>query len=325
MLKQQNIGELLSGKLQESELRKRLLELTPDKLDADTLKQYIKEVRAFCSPDFAKLSGLGANAMDCSGTGGSGRPRFNTSTASAFVISAAKIPVAKFGNRAATSKSGSFDVLNAMGISEKISAKSAARILDAAGLVFLFAPQAYPALGALTAVRATLGASTLFNFIGPLLNPVSPVYRMMGVADPLMQKLLTVLIKESATSVCSMIVRSACGLDEICPCCGTDLEIVRGGKTESVSLNGSGKVDDCKTGKPYTPGENAEIMIRVFQGQDTESYEYELTCQNAGAGIFVGGKAKSMDEGIEMARELLASGQVQSQLDKVKQAYAEHT
>jgi anthranilate phosphoribosyltransferase len=120
MLKQKTISQLLSGELKEADVKKTLLELTPEKLDPASFKRCIEEVRQFCSPDFAKLSGLGANAIDCSGTGGSGRPRFNTSTASAFILSAASIKVAKFGNRAATSTSGSFDLLGQLNIAEKI-------------------------------------------------------------------------------------------------------------------------------------------------------------------------------------------------------------
>ncbi len=325
MLKQNNITELLSGKLAESAIRQRLLELTPDKLDLRSLNTCIEEVREFCSPDFAALSGLGANILDCSGTGGSGRPRFNTSTASAFVIASAKVSVVKFGNRAATSKSGSFDLLNQLGISEKLPASAAAQILNAAGLVFIFAPQAYPALAALSAVRASLGVATVFNFIGPLLNPASPAFRILGVADPVMQKLVATLLKEAANNACSMVVRSACGLDEICPYCDTNVQEIRKRHIPEHVIHGTASSADCASQKAHTPVQNAEILIRIVQGHDAESYEYELTCRNAGAGLYVAGKADSIDEGINLARQLLAAGEVEQLMQKVKQEYAKHS
>lgn len=325
MLKHQTISDLLSGKLPEDEIRQRLLDLTPDKLDAKTLQKCIDDVREFCAPDFAKLSGLGARGLDCSGTGGSGRPRFNTSTAAAFVISAAKIPVAKFGNRAATSKSGSFDVLQQMGITEKISATTAARILDAVGLVFLFAPQAYPALGVLSSIRVTLGVPTVFNFIGPLLNPVNPAFRVMGVAHPLMRKLVTSALHESSPGNRSVIVRSSCGLDEICPYCSTDVSEIHEGSLSEYTIPGISEPPGCVQDRAYTPTDNAEILARVIQSRDSTSYEYQLVCRNAGAGIYAGGKAKSIDEGIELARQLLRQGEVQNQFDKVRDEYAKHS
>ncbi len=325
MLKPHDIRELLSGKLDESAIRQRLLDLTPDKLDARSLKKCIEEVREFCSPDFASMSALGANTLDCSGTGGSGRPRFNTSTACAFVIAAAKVPVVKFGNRKATSKSGSFDLLNQLGISEKLSAPAASHILNAAGLVFIFAPQAYPALAAISAVRASLGVATVFNFIGPLLNPASPAFRVLGVADPLMQKLVAAILKEAANNACSMVVRSACGLDEICPYCDTNIQEVRQTGLSEQVIHGTSSGAGCASDKAHTPDENAEILLRLIKGDDQQSYEYELTCRNAGAGLYAAGKAESIEEGMMLARQLLASGEVEQLMKKVKQEYAKHS
>lgn len=325
MLKKYDLEELLAGGLSESEVRARLLALTPDKLDAEVFKRSIEQVKRFCAPDFAKLSGLGVNAIDCSGTGGSGRPRFNTSTATAFVLAAAGARVAKFGNRAATSRSGSFDLLRQLNIPEKIDATTAARILDAAGLVFIFAPQAYPAMAALSGVRAALGVSTVFNFMGPLLNPVSPAYRIMGVADPLMQQLVSAFVREAAGNVCSVIVRSKCGLDEICPRCGTDMHEIRHGKVHERELAPSFSGGNCKHGdKQHTPEENFELMLRIVQRKDTCSYEYELVCNNAGAGLFAAGEASTIEEGIDKARQLIASGAVEQQIAKVREAYGKY-
>lgn len=325
MLKQHNITELLSGKLGESTIRQRLLELTPDKLDASSLNRCITAVRAFCSPDFAVLASLDENVLDCSGTGGSGRPRFNTSTASAFVIASAGVKVAKFGNRAATSRSGSFDLLNQLGISENLSATAAVQVLNAASLVFIFAPQAYPALAALSAVRASLGVATVFNFIGPLLNPAAPAFRILGVADPLMQKLVAAVLKEATHNICSLVVRSTCGLDEICPYCDTNVQEVKGKDLQEYIFPGATTDADCASPRAHSPEENAKILIGIVQENDRESYEYELTCRNAGAGLYVAGKAESIAGGIELARKLLAAGEVEHLMQKVKQEYAKHS
>jgi anthranilate phosphoribosyltransferase len=326
MLSKPDITELLAGGLTETEIRSRLLDLTPEKLDANAFQRSIAQVKQFCAPDFAKLSELGTDAIDCSGTGGSGRPRFNTSTASAFVLAAAGARVAKFGNRAATSRSGSFDLLGQMKIPEKLDAKTAGHILNAAGLVFIFAPQAYPALAAISGVRAAIGVSTVFNFIGPLLNPVAPAFRVMGVADPLMQQLVSAFVRETASNICALIVRSNCGLDEICPRCGTHVREVRNGKVTERDLAPTFKGGDCKTpSNKHTPEDNLELMLRIFKGEDSTSYEYELLCTNAGAGLFASGKSASVEEGIQQAKELIASGKVDQQLAKVKEAYAKHT
>lgn len=324
MLKQHDISELLAGGLSESEIRNRLLLLTPDKLNVDVFNETIAEVQKFCAPDFARLSKLGATATDCSGTGGSGRPRFNTSTTSAFLLAAGGVTVAKFGNRAATSRSGSFDLLNQLNISEKISAQSAARILDAAGLVFIFAPQAYPALGALSSARAALGTSTIFNFIGPLLNPVCPAFRVMGVADPRMHNLVASFLTKTTVNARSFVVRSDCGLDEICPCCNTTVCEVRRGTVVEFEIPPTLDADCRSKDRAYTPAENAELFLGIARAEDSSSYEYELLCANAGAGFVVAGKANSIQAGIEAAKALLADRKVEEQLNKVKEAYAKH-
>ena len=155
--------------------------------------------------------------IDCCGTGGSGKEHFNTSTAIAFVLAAGGLKTAKFGNKAATGKSGSFDFLQALGLPLITKPQHSYEIMAETNLCFLFAPVYYPHLAHLTKVRSKLGKATAFNFVGPLLNPVNPGIKYIGTFCPDIQRAMADYYLLYSKETKAFIVRAFSGLDELDP------------------------------------------------------------------------------------------------------------
>ncbi|HEY9869656.1 MAG TPA: anthranilate phosphoribosyltransferase, partial [Candidatus Obscuribacterales bacterium] len=223
MLTQRDVDTLINLRLSEAEIREHLLGLTPECIDARTLEMFVNALRRTVEDTGSWPQGGLPDTIDCSGTGGSGLSHFNTSTASAFVLAAGGLRVAKFGNRAMTSSSGSFDFLQAIGFPLGLPPEVIPAMLDQNGIVFLFAPQFYPVLAKFTSVRRALAVKTIFNFLGPLLNPARPAYRVLGVPDSYMQSLLADYLSRSPELKKALIVRGESGLDEIEAYASTDI------------------------------------------------------------------------------------------------------
>ena len=192
----------------------------PEALHEETLEKLIGAVRASMPEESAHFRQsinfvVGAKLIDCCGTGGSGLSHFNTSTTVAFILAAAGLHVAKFGNRAASSQSGSFDLLHALGVGEPLSMPALADLLQEVNLAFLFAPQFYPQLAPLAPLRKELGRKTIFNYIGPLLNPTDPPYRLLGVPNSQAQALVAAHLASRAGTRQAFVVSADSGLDEI--------------------------------------------------------------------------------------------------------------
>src|SRR5262249_54843781 len=147
--------------------------------------------------------------------GGSGLPHFNVSTAVAFVLAAADKKVAKCGNRSAGSRCGSFDLLEALGVPFVVPPQAVPEIMDEVGVAFLFVQQYYPGLAKLAPIRKALGKRTIFNNLGPLINPIKPFYRVMGISCPMAQETMASYLSGDKTVRRSLLVRSSNGLDEL--------------------------------------------------------------------------------------------------------------
>ncbi len=252
--------------------------------------------------------------VDTCGTGGDGRGTFNISTAAALVASAAGVAVAKHGNRSVSSKSGSADVLAALGVKIEIDPETAGRTLDQVGITFLFAPLLHPAMREVMPVRRELGMRTIFNVLGPLTNPAGARRQVMGVySEALVEPIGQVLCDLGAEHA---LVVHGDGLDEITTTGSTTVSEVRDGAVRTYTLEPERfglrrvRVEDLAGGKPE---ENAALLRQVFGGETGPLSD--VTALNAGAAIYVAGLAPTLEEGYESARAALASGAAARKLE----------
>lgn len=256
------------------------------------------------------------DVLEIVGTGGDGANTFNISTTSSLVISAAGIPVAKHGNRAASSKCGAADVLEALGVNITIAPKKSRELLEKIGICFLFAQNYHFAMKYVAPVRKELGIRTIFNILGPLANPAGANMELMGVYDeslvePLAHVLANLGVKRA------LVVYGSDGLDEISLSAPTRVCEVKDGAftsyeitPEQFGLTRCSK-DDLVGG---TPAENAQITRDILAGKTGPKRDAVL--MNAGAAIYMAGKAESIQAGIDLAKEMIDSGKATAQLEK---------
>jgi anthranilate phosphoribosyltransferase len=263
--------------------------------------------------------------VDTCGTGGGQVTTLNLSTAAAFVAAGAGVPIAKHGNRSYTSRSGSADVLEALGVDINLDAERAAGVLQEAGIVFLFAPAFHPAMRFLTPARRELATPTIMNLLGPLANPAGAGRQVVGVADrdraPLLAGALLALGSRRA-----MVVHAAAGMDELSPSGVTHVWSVLDGRvTESVidparldleveSLDGLAGGD---------PQENARRLVAVLEGRGS-GVETAAIVLNAAAAIAVASDDGSMESGVVQAREAMRSGAARAVLERLRKAAGKH-
>ena len=253
--------------------------------------------------------------VDTAGTGGDGQSTINISTAAALVAAAAGSAVAKHGNRAVSSASGSADVLEALGFSLEQVPERIAQSIDELGFGFLFAPSHHPAMRHAAAVRRELGTRTVFNVLGPLTNPAGARAQIVGVYSPqLVRTIADVLARLGARR--AFVVHGAAGIDELSPA-GPNLvcEVVDGEVHDR-------EIDPLDLGVPRcdpaelrggSPEQNALVIREVFAGQDGAARDAILL--NAAGAIAAGGHAKDLREGLELAREAVASGAAGERLE----------
>ena len=257
------------------------------------------------------------NLVDTCGTGGDGRGTFNISTVAALVAAAAGANVAKHGNRAVSSACGSADVLSALGVNIELDAAQMSTVLKRAGIAFLFAPKLHPAMSAVATVRRELGVRTIFNVLGPLTNPAFARRHVLGVySDRLVETVATVLAALGADH--AMVVHSRDGLDEISVSAPTRVCEVRDGQLRSYEVTAeeiglrTHAIEELAGGDANT---NAEIATRILGGES--GARADVVAANAGAALYVAGLAASIREGVELARNAIASGAAREKLQKL--------
>jgi anthranilate phosphoribosyltransferase len=260
------------------------------------------------------------NLLDTAGTGG-GRPTFNVSTTAAFVAAGAGCCVAKHGNRSATGRSGSADVLEALGARIDLEPAAVADCIDEVGFGFMFAPHHHQAMRHIVPVRKELGVRTIFNFLGPLTNPAGATRQLIGVSDPRYLETIATALGRLGGST-ALVVSSADGLDEVSV----------SGETQAVELN-RGEITShtltpealgLEPAPPESipaggPEENAATARAVLGGERGPARA--LTVANAGAAIYVGGRADSFEAGARAAEEAIDSGAASESLER----YVERT
>jgi anthranilate phosphoribosyltransferase len=266
--------------------------------------------------------------LDTAGTGG-GRSTFNVSTTAALIAAGAGCAVAKHGNRSATSRSGSADLLEALGARIDLGPESVAACIDEAGFGFMFAPAHHQATRFVVPVRRELAVRTIFNFLGPLTNPAGARRQLIGVSDPaFLQTIAGALARLGVDR--ALVVSSEDGLDEISIAAATTVIEVNGDELTRYTLLprdvGVEPADPDGDGAALlqggSPEENAEVTRSIFGGEPGP--HSDLAAINAGAAIYAAGAADSIAEGVVAAREALAGGQAADALERFVQASARH-
>lgn len=256
------------------------------------------------------------DVLEIVGTGGDGANSFNISTTSALVISAAGVPVAKHGNRAASSKCGAADVLEALGVKIAISPEQSAGLLKEIGLCFLFAQNYHIAMKYVAPVRRELGIRTVFNILGPLSNPAGANMQVMGVYDEALVEPLARVLNNLGVKR-ALVVYGEDRLDEISMSAATKVCEVRDGNFSSYEITpeqfGFTRCSkETLTGG--TPQENAEITRAILSGE--KGPKTDAVILNSAAALYVAGKAESIAGGVEMAREIIESKKALRQLER---------
>jgi anthranilate phosphoribosyltransferase len=281
---------------------------TPDEVAgfARTMRSHAVEVRP-------NATGL----VDTCGTGGDGTGTANISTTAAFVVAGAGLPVAKHGNRALSSKAGSADVLETLGIRLDLDAAQVARCIDEAGIGFIFAPAFHPAMAKVMPVRRELGIRTIFNILGPLTNPARPSFQLVGVGHPDLAELVAGALATLGVER-AVVVAGAGGPDEF-TCAGANaVLVVEGGKVEGSELSArdvdldANSLDDIRGG---TPEENAETLRSVLDGKPGPVAD--CVAFNAGAALMAAGHVATVREGVAVARDVIGSGAAAASLERL--------
>jgi anthranilate phosphoribosyltransferase len=301
---EQLFAALVQGRMAEPAIAAMLVAL---KIKGETTAELIgaaRALRAACL-DFERPPYLFA---DSCGTGGDGAGTINLSTAVAFVVAAAGLPVAKHGNRSFSSACGSADVIEALGVRLDVSPAVSRRALDEIGICFLFAPAYHPGLRHAGPVRKALKVRTVMNVLGPCLNPAAPPVQLLGVAEPrLVEPVARTL---AALGVARALVVHGAGLDEIAGHAATEAALLSEGKIERISL----APEDAGLRRRSAialegggPQENAGRLRGLLRGQGSEA-EAEAVALNAGALLMVAGKAATLRQGATLALDTLGSG-----------------
>jgi anthranilate phosphoribosyltransferase len=254
--------------------------------------------------------------LDVVGTGGDGAHTFNISTAATFVSAAAGAKVAKHGNRSVSSRSGSADVLEALGAKLDLAPEQIAHAIETVGVGFMFAPSHHPAMKHAAPVRKELGVRTIFNILGPLTNPAGAQRQLMGVFHPDLVGIQTrVLQRLGAKHV--MVVHGRDGLDEISISGETLVGELAGGEIREYELHPSQfglEVYDRRSIQVSSVEESRQMILAVLENQPGPALN--IVALNAGAALYVAGVAKSMAEGVDQARKAIAKGAARQKLDE---------
>lgn len=262
------------------------------------------------------------DVVDTCGTGGGRMNTFNISTAAAFVAAGAGVRIAKHGNRSHTSRSGSADVLEALGVPIDIEPERMPEILEEAGIVFMFAPRMHPAMRHVAPVRRELGVPTIMNVLGPLTNPAGARRQVVGVSDPALLELVAGALLELGHDH-ALVVHGEPGMDELSPIGATDILEVRGGTIHRSRFDPAGRLGwaglDPAGLAGAEPADNARIILDILSGR-TKGAARAAVALNAGAAIYVAGKAPTLEDGVAEAERAIDAGLGVEAVDRLRAA-----
>jgi anthranilate phosphoribosyltransferase len=266
-----------------------------------------------------------AGLVDTCGTGGGALTTFNISTAAAFLAAGAGVRVAKHGNRSFTSKCGSADVLEALGIRLELSPDEEARLLEKTGIVFMFAPAHHPAMKHVGPIRRELGMPTIMNVLGPVTNPAGARRQVVGVSDPALLELIAGALAELGHDR-ALVVHGEPGLDELSPIGPTEvIEVADGGWTRRTFDPASDLGWEPLSGDGLEGGDrddNAQKVVGVLRGEIGGAARAAVVL-NAGAAIYCAGLADSLPAGIAAGQAALDAGAGWAKLQELRRAIAE--
>ncbi|GDX87134.1 anthranilate phosphoribosyltransferase [Gemmatimonadota bacterium] len=261
--------------------------------------------------------------VDTCGTGGGAIATFNISTAAALVAAGAGVRIAKHGNRSFTTRSGSADVLEALGVAIDIPVERMVPVLEAAGIVFMFAPTMHPAMRHVGPVRRELGMETVMNMVGPLANPARAGRQVVGVSDPARAELIAGALA-SLGSVHALVVHGEPGMDEISPMGQSSVIEIRGGALSRWTIDPDehgfalASASELAGGEP---AQNAALITAVLEGSASAGATAAVLL-NAAAAIYVSGRVPTLAAGVSVARESVTSGAAMASLERLRRATA---
>ena len=316
----QVMNEIMSGESTPTQNAAFLAALSTKSATAET----IDEISGCAAAMRSHATPVDTGDMECLeivGTGGDGAHSFNISTTSLFVLAAGGVKVAKHGNRAASSKSGAADCLEALGVNLQQSPEDCVRLLRDVGACFMFAQKYHSSMKYVGAIRKELGFRTVFNILGPITNPASPEYQLLGVYDEyLVEPMARVLTKLGVKR--GLVVYGQDKLDEISVSAPTTVCDFGGGKYKTYTIQPEdfgltrGQKSDIVGG---TAEENAQITRDILSGKE-RGPKRSIVLMNAGAALYIAGKADSIADGVTLAAELIDSGKAYAKIDELAKA-----
>jgi anthranilate phosphoribosyltransferase len=305
------LHEIMAGNASEIQIAAFLIALRTKGETVEELAGLARTMRAMA----ARVAVASDDLLDTAGTGG-GRRTFNVSTTAALIAAGAGCTVAKHGNRSATGLSGSADVLEALGARIDLGPDQVARCIDEVGFGFMFAPAHHQATRYVIPVRRELAVRTIFNFLGPLTNPAGATRQLIGVSDPSYLETMAGALALLGTKH-ALLVASQDGLDELSISASTRVVEVKGGELrrydlapEDVGLERA-PAEDIPGGDP---GQNAETAREIFSGQPGAARD--LAALNAGAAIYAGGGADTLEQGVRAAERAIDAGAAAEALER---------
>lgn len=307
------MAEIMDGQASDAQIASYVTAL---RMKGETLSEVCGSARAMQ----ARAAGISVDSpcvVDTCGTGGDGAQTFNISTTVAFVVAGTGITVAKHGNRAVSSRSGSADVLKQLGVCIDLSPKDVEACINATGIGFLFAPLFHPAMAKVAGPRKELGVRTIFNILGPLTNPAGATGQVLGVYDEALTELMANALVRLGRKH-SFVVHGMDGLDEITLTDRTKVSEGKNGTIESYYVTPEDfslsrcAAEDLRGGDA---DENATILTQILKGQTGPPRDIVLL--NATPAIVAGGKANTMVEGIEQAKDSIDSGRAKERLEQL--------
>jgi len=314
------MDEIMEGKASSSQIAAYLSLLSMRGETVDELAGSVRSMRAHAKPLHYKQP-----LIDIVGTGGDGSATFNISTAAALVLSSLGIYVAKHGNRSVSSTSGAADALEALGIDIRSTPEYASELLDQTHMCFLFAPLYHASMKYAIEPRKALGFRTIFNQLGPLTNPAGAERQLLGVySGDLAERYAQTIVKLGTQR--TLVVTGEDGMDELTIAGRTNAFLIENGTIRTFSLTpedvglSAGSVADIRV---KNPKESAELIEAIFAGSRKNQTAVDAVLLNAGAGLYVSGKTRSIAEGVHEAQEAINSGAALDQLNLMRQQTTE--
>ena len=305
---QQTMKEIMSGKATNAQIAAFLTALRMKGETVNEITAFTEVLKEYCRRIHPHVEG---RLVDTCGTGGDKIKTFNISTTAAFVVAGAGGAVAKHGNRSVTSKSGSADVLERLGLNLNLEPEAVENAIEKVGIGFMFAPAFHPAMKYAIGPRREVGIRTVFNVLGPLTNPAGANTQLLGVYDRTLTEPVAHALKNLGCEE-AMVVHGLDGLDEISTIGKTVISWLREDEVttvETVPKDFGVKLARPEDIKGTTPDESAEITFKILNGCcDINDPKTEIVLVNGAAGIVVGGKAEDFSYGMELARESIGSG-----------------